>query len=66
VDFSALETHLSFGRSEQRVVPAHADVGAGKELGPALSDDYRAGFRRLASVELYASVLRIAVSAVPR
>ena len=39
VDFPALEAYLPVGGCEQRIVPAHADVGAGEELRAALSYD---------------------------
>ena len=66
VDSSALEADFAVCGGEKRVVPAHADVVAGEELGPALPDDDRSGFGRLAAVQLNASVLRVAVSAVSR
>ena len=66
VDSSALEADCSVGGCEQRVVLAHADVVAGEELGAALPDEDRSGLGRLAAVQLDASVLRIAVSAVSR
>ena len=66
VDFSALKLHFSIRGGEQRIVPAHADVGAGKEFRPALPDDDCAGFGCLAPVQFYTSVLRITVSAVSR
>jgi hypothetical protein len=66
VNFSALELHLSIRGGEQCIVPAHADVGAGKKFRPALPDDDCAGFGYLAPIQFYASVLRITVSAVSR
>jgi hypothetical protein len=66
VDFSALELHLSIRGGEQSIVPAHTDIGAGKEFRPALSYDNCAGFGYLAPIQFYTSVLRITVSAVPR
>jgi len=64
VDFSALEADRALGCREKRVVPAHADVAAGEELGPALPEDYRSGFGLLAAKQLHASVLWVAVPAV--
>ena len=66
VDFSALKLYLSIRGGEQRIVPAHTDVGAGKEFRPALPDDDCAGFGYLAPIQFYTSVLRITVSAVSR
>ena len=66
VDFSALKLYLSIRGGEQRIVPAHTDVVAGKEFRPALSYDNCAGFGYLAPIQFYTSVLRITVSAVPR
>ncbi len=66
VDFSALETDFPIRSGEKRVVPAHSDVVAGKELSSALPDDNRPGFGRLAAVQFHTPVLRIAVSAVSR
>ena len=37
------KAHLAVDQREQRVVLAHADVGAGMELGAALAHDDRAG-----------------------
>ena len=66
VDFSALEADRSGCGCEKGVVLAHADIGAREELCPALSHDDRACLYHLTAEQLYASVLRIAVSAVPR
>jgi len=66
VNFSALELYQSIRGGEQRIVPAHTHVGAGEEFRPALSYDDCAGFGCLATIQFYTSVLRIAVSAVPR
>jgi hypothetical protein len=66
VDFSALEPDCAVRGCEEREVLAHSDVGAGKKFRSALPDDYRAGFHGLTAEQLYASVFRIAVSAVPR
>ena len=41
VDSSALEADFAVGGREKRIVPAHTDVVAGEELGPALPDDDR-------------------------
>jgi hypothetical protein len=66
VDFSALKLHLSIRGGEQRIVPAHTDVVAGKEFCSALSYDDCAGFSYLAPIQFHTSVLRVTVSAVSR
>ena len=66
VDFSALELDLSIRCGEKRIVSAHTHIGAGKEFRSALSYYDCAGFGCLAAIQFYTSVLRIAVSAVPR
>ena len=66
VDFSALKLHLSIRGGEQRIIPAHADIGAGEEFRPALPYDDCAGFGYLAPIQFYTSVLRITVSAISR
>jgi hypothetical protein len=66
MNFSALETHLPVGFCEQGIVSAHADVIAWEKFRAALPYDYRAGGNRLAGVQFYAAILRVAVSAVSR
>jgi len=66
MDFSALETDCSLRGGEQRVVPSHADVAAGKEFCSALPDDDGAGGNRLAAEQFHTSVLGVAVPAVSR
>ena len=65
VDFPALEAYLSVRGGEQRIIPAHTNVGAGEEFRPALPHYDRTGFNDLPAVPFDASVLRITVSAVP-
>jgi hypothetical protein len=66
VDSSALELYLSINSGEQRIIPAHTHVGAREEFRSALPNYDRACFDGLAAIPFNASVLRIAVSAVPR
>ena len=66
MNFTALETHLPIGFCEQGKVPAHADIIAGEKFRAALPYNYRAGGNRLAGVQFYPSILRVAVSAVSR
>ena len=64
VNLSALEFDGAVGGCEEREVLADADIRSGEEPRPALADDYRAGLDGLAAVQLEASKLRVAVSAV--
>ena len=64
MDLSAIELHFPRDLGKQRVIPAHADVGAGEEFRAALANDYSAWLSGLTTVEFYPSILGIAVSAV--
>ena len=66
VDLSPVETYRPVCGCEDRVVPAHPDIRAREKLRAALPGDYRAGLYILTREQLYASIFRIAVSAVPR
>ena len=46
------EGHLTVGQREQRVIAAHADIGAGPPGGAALTHDDVAGNGRLAAKQL--------------
>jgi len=50
VDFSADELDCAGAGCKERKIPADTYVFAGKELGPALADDYTAGLNYLAGV----------------
>jgi len=66
MDFSALEAHLSICGGEQRIIPAHTDVAAREEFRSTLPDNDGASLYYLAAKQLYASILGVAISAVPR
>ena len=66
MDFSALEAYLSICGGEQRIIPAHTDVAAREELRSALPDNDGASFYYLATKQLYASILGVAISAISR
>ena len=53
-------------KGKERIVPAFADIGAGFEGCAALTNDDGAGLCGLATVQLYATILRVAVTVVPR
>src|SRR5688572_20514297 len=61
-----LELHDAFDEREDRVVVAHADVGARMPLRSALADNDVAGDHALAAELLDAAVFRIAVAPVSR
>lgn len=62
---SALELHGSVAQGEEGVIAADADIEAGHELGAALTNDDGAGRHGLTAVCFNASILRVAVPAVP-
>src|SRR3954471_20142707 len=61
-----LEAHVSVHQGEQRVVLAHADVGAGMELGAALAHDDGTGADEFAAEGLDAQHLRLGIAPVSR
>ena len=63
---AALRTELDCAcrKSEQRVVPAAADVDAGVEVGAALANNDLACVDNLAAETLHAETLRVRVAAV--
>ena len=64
VNLSALKADDTIGGGKQRIVPSHPDVGACEKLGPALADEYGAGFYRLSGEAFYAPELGVTVSAI--
>ena len=61
----ALELDHAADLREERIVAPLADVHARVDLGPALTNDDRAGKHFLTTVPLHTQILRIAVPAVP-
>ncbi len=61
---AAIKADVSVGKGEKRVIPAHADVGAGVEFGAALADEDGTGEHELATEALYAKPLAVAVPTV--
>src|SRR5690606_34408901 len=59
------EDDFAVDQREQRVVAAHADIGAGVEARAALAHDDRAGRNSLAAEGLDAEHLRLGITAVP-
>src|SRR5580658_2406566 len=64
--FPPLKFDFAVDQGEERVIPAATDVETGVELRAALAKDDRSRPHHLPAVRLHATVLRIAVSAVPR
>ena len=58
------ELHLALLESEEREIATAADVGAGMDLGTALTDDDRACLEKLAVIRLDAEVLGVGVASV--
>jgi hypothetical protein len=61
---AAIEADMAVGEGEEGVVPSHADVVAGMELGAALTDENGAGEDELSAVPFHAETLAMAVAAV--
>ena len=61
---AAVEADVAVGKGKKGVVPAHADVVAGVELGAALADKDGAGGDELAPVALHAEALAVTVATV--
>jgi hypothetical protein len=61
---AAIEADMAVGEGEEGVVPSHADVVAGMELGAALADENGAGEDELSAVPFHAETLAMAVAAV--
>ena len=62
---ATIEADMAVGKGEEGVVPSHADVVAGVELGTALADENGAGENKLSAVPFHAETLAMAVAAVP-
>ncbi len=60
-----IEGHRTVDQRKQRVVTAHADIGASMETGTALTHDDRTGADRFTAVCLHAQHLGLRVAAVP-
>src|SRR5436305_8337840 len=62
----AVVAHAARDQREQRVVPAEADPGAGRNPAASLPDKNRPRVDALAGVDLHAEHLRVRVAAVAR
>src|SRR6478672_1002150 len=60
------EEHVALHQGEQRVVLAHADVGAGVELGAALAHDDGTGADEFTAESLHAEHLGLGIPPVSR
>ncbi len=58
------ELDFSVNKSEQREVPAHADVCTRMEMRTALTDNDTAGFNRFSGVFLYTKIFGVGITAV--
>ena len=61
----ALKLDHAIDLGKERIIASLAHVHSGMDLGPALTNDDRAGEDLLACVTLHAQVLRIAVPSIP-
>ena len=64
VSAETLETYHAVLQGEQSIVAADADIGAGMDLGPALSVKNVAGLNKLSVSPLRAKALGLGITAV--
>jgi hypothetical protein len=65
IDLFASKTDRTVNFCENRVIIAHADIKSRVKFRAALTNNNRSGLGKLPTIELYAAILRVAVSSVP-
>ena len=58
------ELHLTLLEGEEREVTTTTDIGAGVDLGTALTNDNRTSLEKLTVIRLDAKVLRVGIASV--